>query len=94
MSCLNGISGHLEPSKNSQIKEVPRINTSMFYVGNAGSFTKLNVEDSLADSANVIYVGKEKIWIFVDRQDYARRNRIVYQKLKEFLMSMITTQVF
>ena len=42
-----------------------------------------HVEDSLADSANVSHVGKEKIWMFVDRQDYARINRIVAQKLKD-----------
>ena len=54
----------------------------MFYVG--GSFDELHVEDNLADSANVIYVGKEQIWMFVDRQDYARINDIVAQKLKDF----------
>ena len=64
---------------------MPGINTSMFYIGNAGSFTELHVEDSIADSANVIHAGKEKIWMFVNREDYARINQIVAQKLKDFL---------
>ena len=84
VSCLNGISGHLDPRANSRIKNMPGINTSMFYIGGAGSFTELHDEDSIADSANVIHVGKEKIWMFIDRQDYARINEIIAQKLKDF----------
>ena len=56
----------------------------MFYIGGTGSFTELHVEDSIADSANVIHFSKENIWMFIDRQDYARINQIVAQKLKDF----------
>ena len=84
VSCLSGISGHLDPRKNSRIEEMPGINTSMFYIGCAGSFTELHVEDSIADSANVIHMGKEKIWMIIDRQEYARINEIVAQKWKDF----------
>ena len=84
VSCLNGISGHLDPRANSRIKDMPGINTSMFYIGCAGSFTELHVEDSIADSTNVIHVYKGKIWMFIVRQDYFRINQIVAQKLKDF----------
>ena len=84
VSCLNDISGHLDPRANFRIKDVPGINTSMFNICGAGSLTELHVEDSIADSANVIHIGKEKIWMFIDRQDYARINQIVAQKMKGF----------
>ena len=53
----------------------------MFYIGCAGSFIELHVKDSIADS--VIRVGKEKILMIIDSQDYARINEIVAQKLKD-----------
>ena len=82
-SCLNGMSGHLDPTNNSRIIKMPGINTSMFYVGSAGSFTEMHVEDSLADSVNVVHAGKGKIWMIIDRRDYARTNQIVSQKLQD-----------
>ena len=60
---------------------MPGINTSMFYVGSTGSFTEMHVEDSLADSVNVIHAGKGKIWMIIDRRDYARTNEMVAQML-------------
>ena len=80
VSCLSVTSGHLDPRKNSRIEKMLGINTSMFYIGCTGSFTELHVEDSIADSANVIHMGKEKIWMIIDRQEYARINEIVAQK--------------
>ena len=78
VSCLSVTSGHLDPRKNSRIEKMLGINTSMFYIGGCtGSFTELHVEDSIADSANM---GKVKIWMIIDRQEYARINEIVAQK--------------
>ena len=37
-------SGHLDLRKNSKIEEMPGINTSMFYIGSARSFTELHVK--------------------------------------------------
>ena len=82
VSCLSVTSGHLDPRKNSRIEKMLGINTSMFYIGGCtGSFTELHVEDSIADSANM---GKVKIWMIIDRQEYARINEIVAQKWKDF----------
>ena len=75
------MSGHLNPANNSRIRKMPGINTSMFYVGSTGSFTEMHVEDSLADSVNVIHAGKGKIWMIIDRRDYARTNEMVAQML-------------
>ena len=61
---------------------MPGINTSMFYVGSAGSFTELHVEDSIADSANIIHAGKVKIWMIVAREYYVRLNCIIAQIMK------------
>ena len=82
-SCLSGISGHLDPANNSRVGKMPGINTSMFYVGNAGSFTELHVEDSIADSANIIHAGKVKTWMIVAREDYFRLNCIIAQIMKK-----------
>lgn len=81
-SCLNGISGHLNSARNSRSEGMPGINTSMFYVGSAGSFSELHVEDIIDDSVSVIHAGKEKIWIIIDREDYTSTNHIVAQQLK------------
>lgn len=83
LSCLNGISGHLDPEKNCRVPPMPGINSSMFYIGSAGSFTEMHVEDSLADSVNLLHAGKEKIWMIIDRDDYTKTNEIVAQNLRD-----------
>lgn len=65
-------------------KELPGINTSMFYLGSSLSFSEMHIEDAKLESLNVVYFNLDvpnnlpsKAWIVIHPKEYAKFSMLV-----------------